>query len=131
MSVIWTIEGAIFRGFEGPRSRPMFPPLASLPTRGRAGQSRAAPVGDLAAGSRQNWVWMDIGERVGHRLVLATTRVGKTRPAELLTDFPPAESAKPLAITGLDGNFGFQAGGYMLTCNKPSISSCSGVGVLF
>ena len=47
------------------------------------------------------------------------------------TDFPPAESAKPLAITGLDGNFGFQAGGYMLTCNKPSISSCSGVGVLF
>ena len=62
----------------------MFPPLASLPTRGRAGQSRAAPVGDLAAGSRQNWVWMDIGERVGHRLVLAPTRVGKTRPAELL-----------------------------------------------
>jgi len=27
---------------------------------------------------------MDIGERVGHRLVLATTRVGKTRLAELL-----------------------------------------------
>ncbi|MCG7953145.1 MAG: type IV conjugative transfer system coupling protein TraD [Candidatus Thiodiazotropha endolucinida] len=29
-------------------------------------------------------VWMDIGERVGHTLVLGTTRVGKTRLAELL-----------------------------------------------
>jgi len=29
-------------------------------------------------------VWMDLGERVGHTLVLGTTRVGKTRFAELL-----------------------------------------------
>ncbi len=29
-------------------------------------------------------VWMDIAERVGHTLVLGTTRVGKTRLAELL-----------------------------------------------
>jgi len=29
-------------------------------------------------------LWMDIGERVGHTLVLGTTRVGKTRLAELL-----------------------------------------------
>ncbi|MCP4305806.1 MAG: type IV conjugative transfer system coupling protein TraD, partial [bacterium] len=29
-------------------------------------------------------VWMDIGERVGHTLVLGTTRVGKTRLAEML-----------------------------------------------
>lgn len=29
-------------------------------------------------------VWMDIGERVGHMLVLGTTRVGKTRFAELV-----------------------------------------------
>ena len=29
-------------------------------------------------------VWMDIGERVGHTLVLGTTRVGKTRLAEVL-----------------------------------------------
>ncbi len=29
-------------------------------------------------------VWMDMGERVGHMLVLGTTRVGKTRLAELL-----------------------------------------------
>jgi conjugative coupling factor TraD (TOL family) len=29
-------------------------------------------------------IWMDLGERVGHTLVLGTTRVGKTRLAELL-----------------------------------------------
>ncbi len=29
-------------------------------------------------------VWMDLGERVGHTLVLGTTRVGKTRLAEVL-----------------------------------------------
>jgi hypothetical protein len=29
-------------------------------------------------------VWMDIGERVEHTLMLGTTRVGKTRLAELL-----------------------------------------------
>ncbi|MCP5409966.1 MAG: type IV secretion system DNA-binding domain-containing protein, partial [Chromatiaceae bacterium] len=29
-------------------------------------------------------VWMEIGERVGHTLVLGTTRVGKTRLAEIL-----------------------------------------------
>ncbi|MEQ8494722.1 MAG: type IV secretion system DNA-binding domain-containing protein, partial [Gammaproteobacteria bacterium] len=29
-------------------------------------------------------VWMDLGERVGHTLVLGTTRVGKTRLAEIL-----------------------------------------------
>jgi conjugative coupling factor TraD (SXT/TOL subfamily) len=29
-------------------------------------------------------IWMDVGDRVGHTLVLGTTRVGKTRLAELL-----------------------------------------------
>lgn len=29
-------------------------------------------------------IWMDIGERVGHKLVLGTTRVGKTRLLEIL-----------------------------------------------
>lgn len=29
-------------------------------------------------------IWMDIGDRVGHTLVLGTTRVGKTRLAEIL-----------------------------------------------
>jgi len=50
---------------------------------------------------------------------------------KLNPDFPPAESAKPLAPTGLGGNFGFHAGGYMLICNKSSTCSCSCVGVLF
>jgi hypothetical protein len=48
-----------------------------------------------------------------------------------LSDFPPVKSAKPLAITGLDGDFGFHEGGYILTCNKSRICSCSDVGVLF
>jgi hypothetical protein len=47
------------------------------------------------------------------------------------TDFPPPRSTKLLASTGLDGNFGFHKGGYIATCNKLNISSCSGVGVLF
>jgi hypothetical protein len=50
---------------------------------------------------------------------------------QLKTDFPPPKLAKPLATTGLGGNFGFHEGGYIATCNKLSISSCSGVGVLF
>ncbi|MDE0249442.1 MAG: type IV secretion system DNA-binding domain-containing protein, partial [Gammaproteobacteria bacterium] len=33
---------------------------------------------------KEQSVWMDLGERVGHTLVLGTTRVGKTRLAELL-----------------------------------------------
>jgi hypothetical protein len=49
----------------------------------------------------------------------------------LKTDFPPPRSTKLLASTGLDGNFGFHAGGYIMTCNRPSICSCSGVGALF
>ena len=51
--------------------------------------------------------------------------------ALLLADFTPPKSAKTLASTGLEGDIGFQVGGYMLTSNKRSICSCSGVGVLF
>jgi len=47
------------------------------------------------------------------------------------TDFPAPRSTKLLASTGLDGDFGFHKGGYIATCNKLNISSCSGVGVLF
>ena len=50
---------------------------------------------------------------------------------EVLADFPAGKTAKPLAVTGLEANFGFQAGGYMVTCSKLSICACSGVGVLF
>jgi hypothetical protein len=48
-----------------------------------------------------------------------------------LTDITPAEYPKSPATTGLAGNFGFHAGGYIVTCRRSSICSCSGVGVLF
>ena len=47
------------------------------------------------------------------------------------TDFIPLKSATTLARIGLKGDFGFHVGGYILTSNKRSIRSCSGVGVLF
>ncbi len=59
------------------RARCWWNPLAPLP-----------PVGGKlalhAVEPYEQAVWMDIGERVGHTLVLGTTRVGKTRLAELL-----------------------------------------------
>jgi len=54
-------------------------PLAPLPPVG--GDPTLHAVG-LYEGERP--VYMDLGERVGHTLVLGTTRVGKTRLAELL-----------------------------------------------
>jgi conjugative coupling factor TraD (TOL family) len=55
----------------------------------------SAPSGDAPAGlggdpalhgvePDESDIWMDLSERVGHTLVLGTTRVGKTRLAELL-----------------------------------------------
>jgi len=59
------------------RIRAWWNPLAPLP-----------PVGGKlalhAVEPNEQDVWMDIGERVGHTLVLGTTRVGKTRLAEIL-----------------------------------------------
>ena len=61
----------------GLRSRAWWNPLRPLP-----------PVGGKpalhAVEPEEQDVWMDIGERVGHTLVLGTTRVGKTRLAEIL-----------------------------------------------
>ena len=58
-------------------SRSRWNPLAPLP-----------PVGGNPAlhgvEPEEQDVWMDLGERVGHTLVLGTTRVGKTRLAEIL-----------------------------------------------
>ena len=45
-------------------------------------------------------------------------------------DFTSLKSAKPLASTGLSGDLGFHADGYMLTSNKLKIRPCSSVGVL-
>jgi conjugative coupling factor TraD (TOL family) len=59
------------------RKRHWLNPLAPMP-----------PVGGKpalhAVEPHEQHVWMDLGERVGHTLVLGTTRVGKTRLAELL-----------------------------------------------
>ena len=59
------------------RSRGWWNPLAPLPPVG------GKPALHAVEPDEQD-VWMDIGERVGHTLVLGTTRVGKTRLAEVL-----------------------------------------------
>jgi conjugative coupling factor TraD (TOL family) len=59
------------------RQRSWWNPLAPLPALG------GTPALNAVEPEERN-VWMDLGERVGHTLVLGTTRVGKTRLAELL-----------------------------------------------
>ena len=61
----------------GLRSRAWCNPLKPLPLVG------GKPALHAVEPEEQD-VWMDIGERVGHTLVLGTTRVGKTRLAEIL-----------------------------------------------
>ena len=61
----------------GLRSRAWWNPLRPLPPVG------GKPALHAVEPDEQD-VWMDIGERVGHTLVLGTTRVGKTRLAEIL-----------------------------------------------
>jgi conjugative coupling factor TraD (TOL family) len=65
--------------------------LLELPwRRGRAlaGEGSAPAIGGDPAihgvEPQEREIWMDLAERVGHTLVLGTTRVGKTRLAELL-----------------------------------------------
>ncbi len=59
------------------RARAWWNPLAPLPAVGGKPALHAVEL-------EEQDVWMDIGERVGHTLVLGTTRVGKTRLAEIL-----------------------------------------------
>ena len=59
------------------RVRAWWNPLAPLPALGGKPALHAVEL-------EEQDVWMDIGERVGHTLVLGTTRVGKTRLAEIL-----------------------------------------------
>jgi conjugative coupling factor TraD (TOL family) len=59
------------------RTRAWWNPWAPLPAMGGKPALHAVEPDEQA-------VWMDIGERVGHTLVLGTTRVGKTRLAEIL-----------------------------------------------
>ncbi|MGB5651346.1 MAG: type IV conjugative transfer system coupling protein TraD, partial [Sedimenticolaceae bacterium] len=75
--VAWEETLLLKRVAAGLRSRAWWNPLKPLP-----------PVGGKpalhAVEPEEQDVWMDIGERVGHTLVLGTTRVGKTRLAEIL-----------------------------------------------
>ena len=63
-------------------------PLHRLLHRGASGATWRTALGGTAAlhgvEPREQAVWMDRAERTGHTLVLGTTRVGKTRLAELL-----------------------------------------------
>ena len=63
-------------------------PLHRLLLRGAAASAWRTALGGSAAlhgvEPREQTVWMDRAERTGHTLVLGTTRVGKTRLAELL-----------------------------------------------
>lgn len=59
------------------QTRAWWNPLAPLPAVGGKPALHAVELDEQD-------VWMDIGERVGHTLVLGTTRVGKTRLAEIL-----------------------------------------------
>ena len=59
------------------RARAWWNPLAPLPAVGGKPALHAVEL-------EEQDVWMDIDERVGHTLVLGTTRVGKTRLAEIL-----------------------------------------------
>ena len=71
-------------------SKPLLGRLAGLLRRCCGGSPllRGAEAGGNpalhAVEPREQAVWMDLGERAGHTLVLGTTRVGKTRLAELL-----------------------------------------------
>jgi hypothetical protein len=86
---------------------------------------------------------LNIAEQI-HQLLLKNTIMslkqlraelpGRARSSlfrDLKTDFTSAKTAKPLASSGLGGNFGFHRDGYILTSNKFSICFCSSVGVLF
>jgi conjugal transfer pilus assembly protein TraD len=72
------VEGTLFDGLSRlSRRDAWWNPLAPLPSVG----------GDPAIHGvepDEDAVWMDLSERVGHMLVLGTTRVGKTRLAEIL-----------------------------------------------
>jgi len=59
------------------KSRTRLNPLAPVPPVG-------GNLGLHGVGLKEAPVWMDLAERVGHTLILGTTRVGKTRLAELV-----------------------------------------------
>ncbi|MCP5417423.1 MAG: type IV conjugative transfer system coupling protein TraD [Chromatiaceae bacterium] len=75
--VAWEVTPLLKWLAVGLRSRAWWNPLKPLPSVG------GKPALHAVEPEEQD-VWMEIGERVGHTLVLGTTRVGKTRLAEIL-----------------------------------------------
>ncbi|MEZ5574066.1 MAG: type IV conjugative transfer system coupling protein TraD [Halioglobus sp.] len=75
--VAWELIPGLAMLAKGLRSRSRWNPLAPLPAVGGKPALHAVEP-------KEQPVWMDLGERVGHTLGLGTTRVGKTRLAELL-----------------------------------------------
>ena len=75
--IAWELMGLRGRITGVLRARAWWNPLAPLPPVGGNPALHAVEPCEQDA-------WMDLGERVGHMLVLGTTRVGKTRLAELL-----------------------------------------------
>ncbi len=75
--VAWESVSGLSHIAKALRSRSRWNPLAPLPAVGGKPALHAVEPHEQS-------VWMELGERVGHTLVLGTTRVGKTRLAELL-----------------------------------------------
>ncbi len=75
--ILWEAKPLLSLLAKGLRSRSRLNPFAPLPAvGGKPALHAVEPV--------EQPVWMDNSERVGHTLVLGTTRVGKTRLAEVL-----------------------------------------------
>ncbi len=75
--VVWASRVGLSSVARVLRSREWWNPLRPLPPVGGKPQIHAVEPDEEP-------VWMDLGERVGHTLVLGTTRSGKTRLAELM-----------------------------------------------
>lgn len=91
----WLDPGALYRAARAlelaAEHRPWLEPLARL-TRADRRWNPLRPLPPVGGNSclhgvgleDEGDIWMDLGDRVAHTLVLGTTRVGKTRLAELL-----------------------------------------------
>ena len=115
-------------------SEPMTAAPATPPARLQALQRRlAANIDDtLPAHASVALAAVVSGGRVGSPSAGAAVYRDSSRRARArsLDGSSSPSVAQPTACIELLSDLGFHAGGYIATCNKPSIASCSGVGVL-